>query len=214
MRILAITPIRVTDEELARRRRRYEALSPQGVQVVLENLGTGSEVPDALNDPADIRASEMALIDRYAQVDPSEWDAFLPDCVLDPVVEHAHRFVLPVFGIGRLTAHFLSGQGAKVASVARNEAIARELDRKLKLYGVPQVQPTIVLGLSVADIADDATWGGAVSRRARKLDADYVINACSAVDIANGRRRPVVLDPTRTALELLALRQTLNGAAL
>lgn len=211
MRLLAITPIVVDDAELDRRQRRYDALAPEGVTVVLEHLGDVPGAPRALEDEADVRASEQALLARYRAVDPEGWDGYLPDCVLDPLTGLDHGLPRPVFGIGRLAAAFVTGQGARLGAVARNSAIAAELDRKLAEYTVPTVAPTRVLDLSVEDIADDATWAAAVESRVADLDCDFVFNACSAVEVAEQRTPPYLLDPTRTALGLLALRAAATG---
>ena len=205
MRLLAITPIHVSDEELARRQSRYDRLAPAGVTVHLENLGARTDVPSALETTEDIAASEAALVRRFADADLDGVDGFLPDCVLDPVVEHESAMPRPVFGIGRLSAHFAAGFGARLGAVARNPAIAAELDRKLRSYGVMAAHDTAVLNLSVEDIADDSTWATAVERTVRDLPCDYVINACSAVDVAERRGGPVLLDPTWTALQLIGL---------
>ncbi len=202
MRILAITPIAVDEEELARRQARYDRLSPAGVTVRLENVGTGSEVPRALETAADIAASEAVLVDRFAAVEPVDYDAYLPDCVLDPVVDHAALLPRPVHGIGRLAAHYLAGLGLPAGAVARNQAIAAELDRKLAGYGFA-AEATAVMDLSVEDIADDAIWAAAVERTVADLDSRAVINACSAVEVTTRTGGPVLLDPTSTALQML-----------
>jgi Asp/Glu/hydantoin racemase len=202
MRILAITPIAVDDEELARRQQRYDRLSPAGLSVHLQNAGTGSEVPRALETEADIAASEAMLVDRFAAADAEEFDAYLPDCVLDPVVDHAAQLPRPVHGIGRLAGHYLAGLGVRPGAVARNQAIAAELDRKLAGYGLT-TEPTAVMDLSVEDIADDATWAAAVERTVAGLNCRAVINACSAVEVTAGTGGPVLLDPTATALRML-----------
>lgn len=203
MRILAITPIAVDDEELARRQARYDRLSPAGLTVHLENVGNGSEVPRALETAEDIVASEAVLLERYAAVDTHRYDAFLPDCVLDPVVEHADRMPRPVHGIGRLTAHYLAGLGLTTGAVARNQAIANELDRKLASYGIATAKLTVVMDLTVEDIADDATWAAAVERTVAGLDCQAVINACSAVEVTEHSGGPLLLDPTAAALRMI-----------
>lgn len=205
MHLLAITPIHVQPAELARRQRRYERLAPAGVTVTLEDVGEGSEVPRALETADDIAASESVLVERFGSADAERFDAFLPDCVLDPVVDADVSLDRPVFGIARLTAHFLAGFGSRVGAVARNAAIAAELDRKLKTYGLAPARPTDVLGLSVDDIADDAAWAVAVERAVAAMPCDRVINACSAVDIVGDDRGPVLVDPTWTALQMIGV---------
>jgi Asp/Glu/hydantoin racemase len=62
-----------------------------------------------------------------------------------------------------------------------------------------------VLGLSFADIADDATWNAAVDGAARQLaeaGVTAILNGCSAVEVRAGTGVPV-FDPTRAALALL-----------
>jgi Asp/Glu/hydantoin racemase len=210
MRLLAITPLCVTDEELARRQQRYDRLAPSGVSVTLLNLGTGSEIPRAFDTAADIAASEAALLQRFRAADAGgygELDAFLPDCVLDPVVDLPNSGIAtPVFGLLKLTAHFLLSLGATVGAVARNEPIARELDRKFASYGLGQLQGTTsVLALSVEDISNDALWASAVSTHLQTMDAEFVINGCSAVEVLKPAGRPGLVDPTATALKLLGL---------
>ena len=212
MRLLAITPIHVSEEELARRQSRYDRLAPQGVSVTLEDIGDAPAVPLALETPEDIEASEQALLQRFRAADAGAFDGFLPDCVLDPVVDHAASLSRPVFGIGRLSAHFLAGFGGRLGAVARNKAIAAELDRRLSSYGVPAVA-TAVLDLSVEDIADDATWAAAVTTTVRDLPCDLVINACSAVDLGEQGSGPVLFDPTWTALQMIGLRASAGGRA-
>lgn len=204
MQILAITPISVDEQELARRQARYDKLSPRGTRVHLENLGSASQVPHALETTEDIEASEAALVERFAGVDAEPYDAFLPDCVLDPVMDHADRMARPVHGIGRLSGHYLAGLGLATGAVARNAAIAAELDRKLRSYGLAPMRPTAVVDLSVEDIADDATWAAAVGPVIAGLDCQAVINACSAVDLTQDSNGPLLLDPTATALRMIS----------
>ena len=211
MHLLAITPIHVEGDELARRQQRYDRLAPAGVRVSLEDVGEGSEVPRALETADDISASEQALVKRFESADAEAFDGFLPDCVLDPVLDHAASLPRPVFGIERLTAHFLGGFGLAAGAVARNVAIARELDRRIASYGLVAARPTDVLDLSVEDIADDATWAAAVERTVGSMACDAVINACSAVDIVSRRDGPVLVDPTWTALQTIGIRAA-NGA--
>ncbi|VXC09200.1 conserved hypothetical protein [Citricoccus sp. K5] len=216
MKLLAITPIAVSSEELSRRQARYARLCPPGVTIRLEALGVGSDIPGALDTPEDIEASEQALLHRFRDADPTGVDAFLPDCVLDPTVDAADAgFSRPVLGLLKLTGHVLAGQGLRVGALARNEAIASELDRKYASYGLaPIVGGTRVLGLSVEDIADDQAWQSAVERRLGDTDADVAINGCSAVEVSPSGRRPVVVDPTAVALQLLELHQRTLGGAL
>jgi hypothetical protein len=82
MRVVAITPIHVTDEELARRQERYTRLAPAGLTVELRNLSTAS--PVALDLQSDVLSSDAALMDDMCHVKGDVADVVMPDCVLDP----------------------------------------------------------------------------------------------------------------------------------
>lgn len=209
--LLAITPLCVDDAELTRRQIRYNRLAPQSIDVKLLNLGNESHIPRALNTQEDIEASEAALLERFREAESSDRygqvDGFLPDCVLDPVVGRTDTGLdTPIFGLLQLSSHLLVSLGATVGAVARNEPIARELDRKFASYGlgVPH-GTTSVLGLSVQDIADDRVWADALSTHLQSVTADYVINGCSAVEIADVRTRTTIIDPTAMGLQVLSL---------
>jgi Asp/Glu/hydantoin racemase len=208
MRIRAITPMYVDAAELERRQRRYDRLAPAGVSVRLDNLGAGSEVPRALDTADDVGRSEALVAAALSQTDPRDFDAALPDCVLDPAVGTPGTVApVPVFGILRLSAHLLAGTGEPFAAVARNDAIADELARKAAEYGFgDRLQEVRVLGLAAADIPDDAAWAAAISRAVVGLNVPAVINGCSAVELSpRGGQGPRVIDPTAAALRVLGL---------
>ncbi|MER2137105.1 MAG: hypothetical protein ABS909_04500 [Arthrobacter sp.] len=212
VRILAVTPISVPDQELVRRQRRYDALAPAGVEVQLHNLGGGpTGVPHALETDDDVAASEAAVTGWFRAAvhagTAEGFDAFLPDCVLDPGVGSGTADLpLPVLGLLRLNLGVLSGAGGTISAVARNQAIARELQRKAGEYGPVGVGPVTVLGLALEDIADDDAWTAAVAAALPELPAGYTINACSAVNLgqlpAGG---PALVDPTALALRLIGV---------
>lgn len=208
MRILAVTPIAVSDDELARRQQRYNRLAPANISIRLHNLGTGPAVPRALENDDDIAASEAAVTDWFVAADAENVDAFLPDCVLDPGAGPGARpQQRPVLGLLRLSSGLLAGAGASIGAVARNAAIAGELERKLATYGTgPLHEPVSVLGLALADVADDAAWSRAVAGALETMSADYVLNACSAVNlVGRSTAGPVLVDPTAVALQLAGI---------
>jgi Asp/Glu/hydantoin racemase len=202
MHLLAFTPIAVDADELRRRQDRYDQLAPTTVTVELRNIGRVA--PRALESESDIRSSENALEAAFRNADPEGFDGFLPDCVLDPCAEVAGRFARPLYGLTRLTASFYASQGRRLGALARNDSIAQELDRRLAFYGLA-ADATHVLGLGVHDIADTEVWGRAVIEHAARLSCSVAINACSAVDLTDPPNRPLVVDPTATALSLLGI---------
>ncbi len=204
MRLLAFTPIAVDDAEVARRQHRYDAIAPSGVQVVVRRPSV--ELPRELASEEDVRASDEALVAAYRAEPPEDWDGYLPDCVLDPAVHAAGSLARPLHGIGRLSMHALAGAGLRWRAVARNEAIAAELDRLAATYGTETDGPTDVLSLSVEDIADETTWAASLGAAVEGLSSDAVLNGCSAVDVHPRGGGPALVDPTGLALRVLASR--------
>ncbi len=210
MRIKAIAPIRVTDDELARRQERYQRLSPAGVEVTLVNLPDRRDVPRALESDDDLIASDRLVAEVAAETDPARFDAILPDCVLDPglpTILGGGR--IPVFGILKLSAGFLHSLDRPFVAVARNEVIAGELERCIARYGLTQQFNGVnLLHLSFDDIADDAKWNDALMSVRNQLASGPVhtiLNGCSAVEVMDDRHPVSVFDPTRLALRLIGV---------
>jgi allantoin racemase len=206
VRIFAITPIHVPEEELLRRQRRYDQISPPGLTVELHDIG--DHAPRSLENTADVRESERCVVAALRDAGPG-YDAFLPDCVLDPgVAELQGRLSAPVFGILRLSVGYAVATGRTAGAVTRNQAIADEFTSVAGAYGFAgSLGDVSVLDLGLEAIADDARWvaalGGAVGALAGR-GADLVVNGCSAVDLDGADPFPVpVVDPTALALRLL-----------
>lgn len=203
MRLRAITPIVVPDDELARRRARYDELCPPGVSLHLDNLPAG---PDRLESEEQIRESEHFVYREGLRTDPELYDGIFLDCVLDPALERLQADApIPVFGMTRIVSGYLASMGLRMSAVARNKAIADELAARVAAAGWSGLfDGVVVLDLSLADIADTSRWNRAVADAvaAGEFQADAVINGCSAVEVrpAGG---PPVLDPTALALRLI-----------
>ena len=206
MRIRAITPIRVGAAELARRQHRYDRLCPPGLSISLVDLPDGPEVPRALDTADDVRRSERLVAEEANRTSPEEFDAVLPDCVLDPAVGVVADAPVPVVGMLRLTAHLLAGFDRPFAAVTRNQVIADELAAKAAAYGLgDRLTDVRVLGLDVSAIPDDAAWADALAAAVGDLPVAAVLNGCSAVEVHPSDGGPVIIDPTRTALHLLGI---------
>jgi Asp/Glu/hydantoin racemase len=206
MRLRAITPIVLPDDELERRRVRYSAISPPNISIQLDNLPSG---PSRLETENEIRMSETLVFEEAMRTDVGRFDGIFLDCVLDPALEQLQSVSsVPVFGISYLVSNFLGSLGFEMAAVARNEAIAHELADRIDVFGwSDQMHGVIVLDLSLQDIGDTALWNRTVGERLSQGDldqVDVVINGCSAVEVrpAGG---PQVIDPTALALRLVGL---------
>ncbi|GAA3749685.1 Asp/Glu/hydantoin racemase [Spinactinospora alkalitolerans] len=207
VRLLAITPIHVDGAELGRRLDRYRRLAPPGLEVELRDIG--ARAPRALDGAGDVRRSTGLMAEAVAAAEDEGFDAVLPDCVLDPAVPADAAAPGRVRGILRLCCGRLWGEGRRFGAVARNAAIAAELDRRVADYGCAEgYVGTEVLDLDVAAIADERRWNealGAALDRLAGRGASAVINGCSAVDLDPGAAFGVdVVDPTALALAALA----------
>ena len=211
MRLRAITPIVVPDDELDRRRIRYDELCPPGVTIHLDNLAAG---PDRLESEAHIRLSEDLVFEEAMRTDSTRYDGILLDCVLDPALERLEAdSPLPVFGITRLVSSYLASMNLQMAAVARNQPIADELAGRIAAAGWgDRLDGVVVLDLSLEDIADTARWNEAVATGLAMagLKVDAVINGCSAVEVRS-TDGPAVLDPTALALRLIGAGTALFG---
>jgi allantoin racemase len=211
LRIRAITPIHVDAGEVRRRQQRYERLAPAGIEIHLDDIGDGADVPRALETDDDVRRSESLVMAEIRRTDPDRFDAVLPDCVLDPGVGLVNDAPVPVVGLLSLCGHFLAGAGHRFAAVTRNTAIGAELRRKAAGYGLSDALVDVrVLGLSVEDIPDDAAWAQAIRRSVADLPVGAVFNGCSAVAVCPADTGPRIVDPTAVALRVLGLAAELD----
>jgi Asp/Glu/hydantoin racemase len=202
MRIYAVTPIHVDEDELARRQERYDALLPSGFTLDLVDIG--GDAPRSLDSEQDVRDSEAAVT-AALRAAPDGYDLLMPDCVLDPgVADLADE--LPVVGILQLSLGWQAIRRRRVGLVARNEAIADELMARARAYGwEDHVDGVEVLGLGVEAIADHAQWSASLGEALTHFDeaVTTVINGCSAVEV-DVEGQVSVVDPTALALRLLA----------
>lgn len=211
MRIKAITPIRVSESELARRQGRYEILSPPGVEIELVNLPEVPGVPAKLDSARDIRVSEEYVIEEAMKTELARHDAVLPDCVLDPGLDRLERECpVPAFGILKLSTGFLVSLGHRFAAYTRNRPIGDELRERLYGYGFLQhFDRVAVLDLAFEDISNEKGWNEALHEAGKRFTGSrttVVINGCSAVKLRPSSGSAVsVVDPTRLALASLGL---------
>lgn len=210
MKVRVITPIRVGNEELARRQERYSRLAPDGWQLIVEDLPDTPDSPRELGSRKDISSSESAGLTAGHGTDASRFDAVMPDCVLDPsLMDLQAGNKVPVLGITRLSAGFLASLGTRFGVVTRNAVIAEEFQAVVEKYGLGAFfEGAYVLDLSVEDIADPVVWNTAVVEVARTAQHDGVtvlINGCSAVEVVFDELGIRVIDPTALALRVASL---------
>jgi len=208
LRVKAIAPLHLAPEEVVRRQSRYDRLGANRVEVSLFNLD--SLAPLQLNTPDDIAASERFVREEIARTNASEFDAILPDCVLDPAVGEVGEFPVPLVGILRLAAGHLASMGESFAAVTRNGAIGDELRRKIIGYGMGDYLTSVeLLDVDFCFVSDQSGWADALQPVCESLAGKKVtklLNGCSAVEIPDRRLGGVVvIDPTELAITLLGV---------
>lgn len=209
MRLRAITPVHVTDQELRRRQDRYNKISPPGIVVELVNLPSGPKTPLKLESSADIDASHELVAAEALRAAASRFSAVLPDCVLDSGVSilRASGSRVSALGILETVACMLRAAELPFLAVARNAAIGAALGDALDRYGVRgYCRGVVVLGLTLEDVADEQRWNEAlvpVRVTASERRIPLILNGCSAADVTDIDDGVRVLDPARVALRLL-----------
>jgi hypothetical protein len=204
MKVVSITPIHVTDKELARRQERYQRLAPAGVTVELRNLSHQS--PVALDNKNDVQSSDSNLASDISEINADSYDVLLPDCILDPGFRQ-NRSETTVGMLDSVMKHLVDA-GNKIGAVTRNDSIGEELVRRVGEYGYADNFVGLeVLNLSFDAINDEEEWHRAlkiaVDRLAEK-GATVVINGCSAVNVDQSQLRLPVVDPAELVLQLIS----------
>jgi Asp/Glu/hydantoin racemase len=212
MRVIAITPVHVTEEEFNRRQTRYDRISPDGLKVVLINF---SELePKELETSLDVLASDLGLIADIHSINREDFDFLMPDCVLDPGFrQDGDEFVV---GMLECVMTNLISSGHRIGSVTRNEAIGAELVRRIDEYGYSaNFVGNEVINLSFDAISNDELWHQSLESAVQKLankGASIVINGCSAVNLIEAKLVLEVIDPAEMALSLIMDRKKTLGA--
>ena len=203
MRVIAITPVHVTDEELERRQARYDRISPDGLKVDLINF---SELePESLETSLDILKSDLGVALVLNSLNRDAFDFLMPDCVLDPGFrQDGDEFVV---GMLECVMSELKNSGHQVGSVTRNEAIGAELARRIEEYGYSaNFVGNEVINLSFDAISNEDLWHETMQIAVEKLasrGATIVVNGCSAVNLVGARSALEVIDPAEIALRLI-----------
>ncbi|MFW0785986.1 aspartate/glutamate racemase family protein [Gordonia sp. CPCC 206044] len=207
MKIFATTPLHVGADELGRRQKRYDTIAPEGVTVTLHDLPEGA--PTSLDSADDIARSDEYVHAALAGA-PAEFDAVMPDCVLDPAVARLQdELDRPVIGILRVNLAYAAALGAPTGGVVRNDAIAAEMRRVADVYGWSRWLTDVeILDLPFDAVSEGPEWQAQLDNAAASLAPRGVrslLNGCSAVDVDPDHPSAVpVVDPVIRALELVA----------
>lgn len=114
-----LSPLKATDDDLARRQRRYADHAGPHTRVQVDNLEGG---PAALNSSGDVLASAAAIYRQALHTSPGDWQAILIDCVFDPAVEEIREATgIPTFGPTRVTLPLIPLVADSFSIIARSQ---------------------------------------------------------------------------------------------
>lgn len=132
-RVKIISPLQASQDDLARRQRRYSQQASPDTQIIVENLPGG---PAALNTSGDVLASAAAIFQQGRDTRTDDTDAILIDCVFDPAVEELREATgLPTFGPTRLTLPLIKLVSSNFSIIARTERQCQLLAETVTGYG-------------------------------------------------------------------------------
>ncbi|MFG3690229.1 aspartate/glutamate racemase family protein [Micromonospora sp. NPDC047740] len=209
MKIIALTPAHVGPAEIRRRQARYDSFSSTDCPVVVLDQPDEPDVPRSFDTPDLIRSAARCVVARAWGLTLEPGDVLMPDCILDTALETV-RSGIPghALGILEITVSTLTGLGLRFGAVARNQAVADALTRRIRDYHPGDLfVGTRILALPTEAVADATTWGTALRRHVDELaaqGAQCVINGCSAVDVNDDSRSIPVIDPTRLAVRIVS----------
>ena len=117
LRLKILSPLKATEEDLARRQRRYSRRAAADTRIQVENLAGG---PAALNSSGDVLDSAAAIYRQALDASPEAWDAILIDCVFDPAVDEIREATgIPTFGPTRTTLPLIPLVAGNFSIIAR-----------------------------------------------------------------------------------------------
>lgn len=165
-RVKIISPIKIDQVDLERRRLRYGQTASSGTQIDVCNLPEG---PTALHTVADMVACEHAVFQAGAGTRADECDAILIDCVFDPAVDSIWKHTgVPTFGPMRTTLSLVHLVAQNFAIISRTQMQCEMMTDVIRRYGYGgSLVATRSLGLTYAQGRQPAMFTGAMAKQIR-----------------------------------------------
>lgn len=164
LRVKIISPIKIDEADLRRRRMRYGAQASADTQIEVFNLPEG---PATLSSPGDILFCELAVFQEGMRTSPKDFDAILIDCVFDPAVQALkEECPVPVFGPMQATLPLVHLVADKFSFIARAERQTLWLAALAKKYGYGrQMVSARNLGISYEESRSPKIFGEAMKQQ-------------------------------------------------
>ncbi len=170
-RVRIISPLKATEDDIARRQRRYSEHASEDTRVSVTNLEAG---PPALNSSGDILESANAIYRRGAGTSADDYDAILIDCVFDPAVEELKEETgLPTFGPTRTTLPLIPLVAETFSIVARTERQCELLAETVDRYGYGGLIRSLrALGITYEEAKKAEVFKSVMTERLREVAQD------------------------------------------
>lgn len=146
-RVKIISPIKIDEADLRRRKMRYGSHANSDTEIEVFNLPEG---PTSLSTLGDILYCEHAVFQEGMRTSAKDFDAILIDCVFDPAVKALREECpIPAFGPMQITLPLVLLVVDKFSYVARAERQTLWLAALAKQYGYEdQLASARFLGIS------------------------------------------------------------------
>ena len=170
-RVKIISPIKIEETDLRRRRMRYSEYAGPDTQITVFNLPEG---PTTLDTPGDILFCEHAVFQEGIRTDPTDFDAILIDCVFDPALSAlSEQCPVPTFGPMKATLPMVIQVASKFSYVARAERQTIWLAETAARYGYERYMASAqFLGITYEQSRNPQTFDEAMMRELRHAIED------------------------------------------
>lgn len=194
-RIKIISPIKIDEADLRRRRMRYGECAGPDTQIEVFNLADG---PTTLDTRGDMLFCEHAVFQAGIGTNPDEFDAILIDCVFDPAVSALREECrVPAFGPMRITLPLVMQVAKCFSYVARAERQTLWLSELAHEYGYGEwLASARALGITYEESRNPTTFDDAMTRQ-----LELVINQDGAQAIVMGSTTMAISERVATAAQ-------------
>lgn len=171
LRMKIVSPLKATEDDLARRQRRYGQHAGTNTRVEVENLDGG---PAALNSSGDVLESAAAIYRQVLGSSSKAWDALLIDCVFDPAVDELREATgIPTFGPTRTTLPLIPLVADNFSIIARTRRQCELLAEVVAKQGYGDFLHSLhALDISYEEAKQSATFERVMVSRLRAAVAE------------------------------------------
>ena len=166
-RVKIISPIKIDEADLRRRRMRYGEYAGADTQIEVFNLPEG---PPTLDSLGDMLFCEHAVFQAGMETSPDDFDAVLIDCVFDPAVAALRdECPVPTFGPMQATLPLVDLVATRFSYVARAERQTAWLAEIAQRYGYGnRLASSRALGITYAEARNPNTFDSYMSQEIKK----------------------------------------------